>query len=60
MSTVIITSECEDCRYGEVREESKARIRVFCSYKDKMYWYGQCVQCDSYSRKEIENAGDDL
>lgn len=43
---VIITSECEECRYGEVIEQSKRDIWVKCKVHDKLYRYGQCIQCE--------------
>lgn len=48
---MINTSECEECRYGTLREESKARIFVYCSYKEKEYWFGQCIQCENKTKK---------
>lgn len=51
--TMINTSECEYCRYGTVDETDKSRIKVYCSLREKTYWYGQCIQCDSKVKVEI-------
>lgn len=51
---VIITSQCESCQYGSIDETNKARIKVFCSRKDRTYCYGQCIQCDNYKKKPDE------
>lgn len=50
MSKVILTSECETCRYGSIDDSDKARIKVTCSYKNKTYFYGQCVPCDYHEK----------
>lgn len=46
MANMIITSECEECRFGEIDESDKAKIKVLCTLKNKQYYYGQCVPCD--------------
>lgn len=48
---MINTSECEECRYGTLHEEDKARIKIYCSLREKEYWYGQCIPCDNKSKK---------
>ena len=55
MSNVIITSECEFCRYGTVDDSNKARVMVHCDYRDKIYYFGQCVPCEDFEKlKEKE------
>lgn len=44
---MITTDECEYCKYGSVIEEDKAHIKVYCSIKDKYYYFGQCIPCDN-------------
>lgn len=39
MSDMIITSECEQCIHSIINEEDKARIKVYCSVKDKTYFW---------------------
>ncbi len=51
---MITTDECEKCRYGAIIEESKARIKVYCSVRDKYYWYGQCIPCEQKEKKKNE------
>lgn len=40
MADMIITSECEKCIHSTVDEEDKARVKVYCSVKDKTYYWG--------------------
>ena len=55
MADMIITSECEKCIHSIINEESKARVKVYCSVKDKTYYYGQCIPCEyKEKRKECE------
>lgn len=53
---MIITSECEECVYGECFMVGKIE-KVRCSYKEKEYYYGQCIQCEhkQKKRKDLEN-----
>ena len=44
----ITTNECEKCKYGTVDYTDKAKLPVYCSYKDKTYVYGQRIPCDYY------------
>lgn len=44
---MIITSECEQCRHGIINDENRARIKVICTFKNKEYYYGQCIPCDN-------------
>lgn len=48
---MIITSECEECRYGSIDDSNKARVKVYCSYRDKYYFYGQCIPCEDKEKK---------
>ena len=34
--------------YGNVDDTDKAKIKVYCSHKDKEYYYGACIPCDNY------------
>lgn len=54
MSDVILTSECEKCRYGTVDDSNKARVKVYCSYKEKTYYFGQCIPCDNFTKMRVE------
>ena len=50
---MIITSECECCEYGEVFKVNNIE-KVKCGYRDKEYFFGQCIQCDNKKkRKEV-------
>ena len=52
MSKMIITSECETCAYGIINDENKARVKVYCSDKEKEYYFGTCIPCDNYIKKK--------
>lgn len=51
----ILTSQCENCKYGSVDYEDKARMTVYCSYKEKKYMYGQRIPCAYYEEREIDD-----
>ena len=55
MTDVIITSQCEFCEYGIVDDTNKARVMVSCDYKNKQYYYGQCIQCENFKKRGREN-----
>ena len=48
---MIVTSECEECRYGVVDDSNKSKIVVTCQIKNKKYYYGQCIPCDFKERR---------
>ena len=48
---MINTSECEHCKYGEVDDTNKARVKVHCSKKNKDYIYGACIPCEEKEKK---------
>ena len=47
---IIAGKECENCRHGNIIEHSKGLIKVYCSVKDKEYYYGQCIPCENKSK----------
>lgn len=49
---MILTSECEECKYGIIDESNKAKIKVFCEDKNKEYYYGQCIPCENKTKKK--------
>lgn len=52
MSKMIICGkECEDCVNAQFFENKKI-IKVFCEAKNKEYYYGQRVPCESYEKYE--------
>jgi hypothetical protein len=57
MSNVILTSECEKCKYGSTKTDDKARLKVWCSYKEKEYFFGACIPCDYYEKPMKTNDG---
>lgn len=52
---MIITSECEKCIHSILDETDKSKIRVYCSIKDKSYYFGQCITC---KYKEMKSEGE--
>lgn len=48
---MILTSECEECRYGIIDDRDRSKIKVFCKDKDKEYYYGQCIPCENKTKK---------
>lgn len=42
---MILTSECEQCNNSVINNEDKAKVTVYCSAKDKTYYWGQCIPC---------------
>ena len=52
MANMIITSECEQCVHSAVNEENKARVKVYCKVKDKVYYFGQCIPCEHKEMKK--------
>ena len=47
---VICTSECEKCKNCTLDESNKARIKIFCSVKERWYWFGQMIDCDDFTK----------
>ena len=52
MSKMIITDQCEYCKYGTIDDTNKARIKVKCSKKEKVYYFGQCIPCDDHEKRQ--------
>ena len=56
---MIITSECENCIYGEVYCTEKKILKVHCDKRDRHYYFGQCIPCeDRVKRKDEEENAD--
>lgn len=51
---MILTSECESCRFGVIKDDNKARVKVLCTYKEKEYYYGQCIPCENKQKKGVD------
>lgn len=47
-------NKCEKCKYGKLDDKDKAKIRIICAYKNKLYYYGQRIECDNFEKKETE------
>lgn len=51
---MIITSECEDCIHSSIDEYDKAKVKVYCKIKDRRYYWGQCIPCDSRETRRVQ------
>lgn len=51
---MILTDECENCIHSIINEENKARVKIYCRIKNKIYHWGQCIPCEF---KEIKRKG---
>jgi len=52
MTMIITGQQCENCIYSDINDDDKSRIRVYCGARDRSYWWGQCVPCEDYRKKE--------
>lgn len=52
MSNTINTSECEFCKYGTVDDSNKARVMVYCSYRERWFYYGQNILCEDLEKEK--------
>lgn len=46
MTDMIITSECEQCIHSTIDASDKSKLKIYCSVKEKTYYWGQCIPCD--------------
>lgn len=54
---IIAGKYCEDCAHCTVLEEQNP-LKIYCSEKDKYYYWGQCIPCETKVKKEV-NDGED-
>lgn len=52
---MINASKCEECEYGSTDDSNRARITIYCSKKNKKYFYGQYIPCDDFNKKQKED-----
>ena len=50
--TTIVTSICPQCKYCTLQQESKAVIKISCSAHDKVYNYGQRIECEYFEKQD--------
>lgn len=50
---MICTSDCVNCKYCNLHNISVAKIKVYCSIKEKEYWYGQMIPCDKFIKTDF-------
>lgn len=49
--TAIITSQCEECKHGSLKEYGKI-IKTLCELRpEKEYYFGQCITCECFDKK---------
>ncbi len=46
------SSDCESCKFAQIDESNKARVKIVCTLKNKTYYYGQHIECDCHEKKE--------
>ena len=51
---MVITSECEHCKYGTIDDSNKAKVMVYCELREKGYIYGQCIPCDDFNKRKVK------
>lgn len=55
MSMIIIGKDCEECVHCVIHEESKARVKVACQYRDgKEFFWGQNIPCENKVKRKKE------
>lgn len=56
MSMIICGKDCVDCIYVSNNSDNKGHERVYCSFRNRSYYYGQSINCDD---KEKHNDNED-
>ena len=51
MSNSICTSKCTTCKNCILIDTDKSKIKIYCKEKQKEYYYGQIIPCDSYDKE---------
>ncbi len=46
MTMIIAGKDCEPCIHGIVKDQDKARVKVYCECKDREYYWGTCIPCE--------------
>lgn len=54
----ICTSDCPKCQNCTLEEESKAKVWIICSAKDRKYFYGKIIDCDDFCKRREDNEED--
>lgn len=54
---VICGPDCEDCSYASIFDNELGRTRVYCSARDKEYYYGTRIPCEE---REVYREEEDL
>lgn len=50
---IIAGADCEGCIY--LVDTSETNHKIICTARDKKYYYGQCIPCDSKEEEVINN-----
>ena len=59
MNMIICGRDCEDCLYSIINDVNKARVKVYCSQKDKEFYWGQCIPCENKKKINKEKTDND-
>lgn len=46
--------DCEECEYCIINDDDKAKIKVKCKYREKEYYWGQCIPCEDKRKRRYE------
>ena len=52
MPNITTSEECLKCEHCILVEESKAKVWIDCSAKEKRIFYGKIVECDNFQKKK--------
>jgi hypothetical protein len=55
MQMIIAGEDCDECRNSVINDEDKARVKVYCTIKEKSYYWGQCIPCELKEAKKQDN-----
>ena len=52
---MIITSQCEKCKYGDIDYNNQKTLKIYCELKNKYYYFGQCIPCEHFTKYETDD-----
>ena len=55
MAIIICGEECESCIHNETTPEDMKEWKIRCSNRDKIYRWGQCIDCHSQVKIKIDD-----
>jgi len=52
MKYIVAGSDCDKCAYSTVFEDDKGRLKVYCEYKNREYYYGSRIPCEDFKKDD--------